>query len=236
MTFWKFLRFGAVSPFSGFQWTPGSWVSTSVTDVCHVGLHACRATDLPYWINDELWEIELAEPIAEESHKVVSSGARLIAPVEHWTVTTAEEFAYHCAFRTALHAADELREDGRLSDYADELASIQLGDDSANWPTLAVLCSEAAQKSAEAAMKINAFDAVRLCGYVCDAVDGLGIGAASSSYPDRYPVASIAYIAARTANHRSSAPGGDPYLAERRWQSHWLVQRLQLNHHLSHPR
>jgi hypothetical protein len=60
--------------------------------------------------------------------------------------------------------------------------------------------------------------AARMCGYVGDA--------GYSAQHD--PVASVTYIAARAANHRSRSEHADPYAAERAWQAEWLVRQLAL--------
>ena len=62
----KALRAGAVGPFSGFRWPtpgdgPGQWVAASPSP-CASGVHACLRGQLPLWLHDELWEIELGGP------------------------------------------------------------------------------------------------------------------------------------------------------------------------------
>ena len=62
MIAYKFLRSGRIGPFSGYRWPePGAWVDASGTDPCRRGVHACRTADLPWWLADELWEIELVD-------------------------------------------------------------------------------------------------------------------------------------------------------------------------------
>ena len=59
------------------------------------------------------------------------------------------------------------------------------------------------------------------------AIGGLLLDAIESVDP--YPVASVAYIAARAANRRSTSPHLDPYTAERTWQNDWLRRELTLD-------
>src|SRR5437660_664030 len=60
MIAYKFLRAGRIGPFSRFAWPePGVWVRASASDRCRRGIHACRMRDLPWWLGQELWEIEL---------------------------------------------------------------------------------------------------------------------------------------------------------------------------------
>ena len=211
MAFWKFLLAGAVSPFTDYAWRPGQWVSADESHECQVGFHACRAGDLPYWLNAELWEFELAAPVVQAASKVVSTRASAVAKVREWDAETASELALACARRTAVHAAGELR-DAHLGDEARQLAEVTAAAPPGEW-------LEVTERCAVAASARGARQAGKLCGYVQDAVEAVGI----------YPVASSAYIAARAANQRSSAGEPDPYLAERAWQADWLVRRLRLD-------
>ena len=93
MIAYKFLRSGAVAPFSSFAWptgSPGPWVEAE-PHVCVSGIHACRAADLPYWLGAELWEIELDRAV-DETRKVVAPRGRLLRRVDGWDVSTARAF------------------------------------------------------------------------------------------------------------------------------------------------
>jgi hypothetical protein len=58
---YKFLRRGSIAPFSRHVWRIGEWVSAEgKLDACTNGVHLCRQADLPYWLADELWEVEVA--------------------------------------------------------------------------------------------------------------------------------------------------------------------------------
>lgn len=97
---YKFLAAGAVGPFSGFRWEPGTWVEAEDLEECRTGIHACRTDDLPVWLDAELWEVELAGRIIEAERKVVAERARLTRRVESWTPTLAREFGRLCSRRT----------------------------------------------------------------------------------------------------------------------------------------
>ena len=124
MTHWKFLTAGGISPFAAFSWTQtaGRWVETESAEGCRTGIHACRAEDLPYWLTDELWAIELETPIAA-GHKVVAKRARLGEQVRSWTPDVAHELALACIARIAAHASAELRTAG-LADQARDLLAL----------------------------------------------------------------------------------------------------------------
>ena len=100
MNAYKFLDAGAVAPFTGFRWTPGEWVEADRADPCRAGIHACRPRDLPVWLGDELWEIELDGEIVEQERKVVAQRGRLARRIEDWTPDLAREFGRFCAQRT----------------------------------------------------------------------------------------------------------------------------------------
>ncbi|MFA1549448.1 hypothetical protein [Actinomadura chokoriensis] len=216
MTYWKFLRAGTVSPFTGHVWEPGTWYTAERTEPCSAGFHACRTADLPYWLGEELWSIELASPVAELPHKVVAPSARLRHRATEWTPSAAAEFALACVGRTAVHAAGELREAGLTGEAArlEDAASAAPADLPAPADPAAV--ADVARAGAEAAG--FASRAARLCGLVVDAAEAAEI----------YPVASVAYIAARAANHRTDGGGADLYERERQWQAAWLAERLRL--------
>jgi hypothetical protein len=88
----KFLAKGAVAPFTGFRWPgPGVWV----------GAPANRddAGDLPYWLQEELWRIELEEPVRATRYQIASPHARLVARIPRWDRAFGREYARACALR-----------------------------------------------------------------------------------------------------------------------------------------
>ncbi len=99
MIAYKFLAEGAVAPFTEFHWpAAGEWVSAP-TDRPDVWIHACRLRDLPYWLEEELWSIELEEPVRAARYQVASPRGRLLARVRAWDRSLAREFAEACALR-----------------------------------------------------------------------------------------------------------------------------------------
>lgn len=97
---YKFLAAGAVGPFSGFRWRADEWVDAGGSDPCRRGIHACRPRDLPIWLDDELWEIELQGEIEQRERKVVAPRGRLTKRIDAWTPALAHEFGRSCARRT----------------------------------------------------------------------------------------------------------------------------------------
>jgi hypothetical protein len=99
MIAFKFLGAGAVAPYTDFRWPiRGEWVSAPV-DRADVWIHACRLGDLPYWICEELWRIELEAPLRETRYQISSPRARLLGRVDAWRPRLSREFADACAWR-----------------------------------------------------------------------------------------------------------------------------------------
>ena len=92
MTAYKFLAAGGIGPFTGFRWPVGEWVEADGVDLCRDGIHACRASDLPNWIDDELWEIELDGEVVEQERKLVARRGRLVRRLEGWTPELLHDF------------------------------------------------------------------------------------------------------------------------------------------------
>jgi hypothetical protein len=201
MIAYKFLRTGRVGPFSGFRWPgPGHWVRVPGTvDACRRGIHACRVRDLPWWLGEELWEIELDGDVQPDEHKVIARAGRLRSQIEAWTPACAIEYGEACAWRARDHAVRALRSAGH------EEPALRL----ATCETL-----EAARQLARGLSKQLPDNRITLT-IARDGAFRALTGAAPTS----------AYIAAHAAK-RLDGPAG--YDAERAWQSRWLTERLGL--------
>ncbi|MDG4827855.1 hypothetical protein O7627_00895 [Solwaraspora sp. WMMD1047] len=222
MTYYKFLAAGRIAPFSGHPWSD-DWLDARQVVACEQGVHACRPTDLPFWLHDELWRIELAGPVTRLGHQVVAPRARLVGQVVGWNAQCADAFGRRCLARTAAHAAAECGEldDGALAAAAERLADHADPDQPIVGPEpdggLAAL-REVAVRRQEAAALAGQRTAAQVCGYLVDAIDMLGV----------YPVAGMGYVAARAAQARRAEGTRDRYAEERRWQATWLVEHLDL--------
>jgi hypothetical protein len=203
---YKFLCSGGVGPFSRYAWPlpreerVGAWVIGGArTELCQSGVHACRVRDLPWWLQDELWEAELDGEISTGRHKVMAPRARLLGRVEAWDAACAQRFADACALRARDHAATALERAGAKH------AGGQLRKASGNRAV-----RDAARVWADAA------EAARIPVMMArDAAIRAGGGAAVVS----------AYIAAHAA---ARVDGPAAHDAEREWQSEWLRGALAL--------
>jgi hypothetical protein len=116
---YKFLRVGRVGPFTGFVWEPGAWVEAPGALPCDLGVHACRVDDLPFWTNDELWEVELDGALVEAGHKLVAPRGRLARRIDAWTPSAARKLADEAAARARAHA-DARQGDDTARAYAED--------------------------------------------------------------------------------------------------------------------
>jgi len=110
MKAYKFLAGDGTGIFSRHCWTLGEWVEADV-DPCRAGVHACRPSDLPYWLGPALYEIELDGEIVETGLKVVASRGRLTRCISAWDDEAREAYSQMCIARAAelaTSAADRL--------------------------------------------------------------------------------------------------------------------------------
>ena len=122
MIAYKFLDQGAISPFAGFRWPAGEWVDAHGADPCRRGIHACRLRDLPFWLREELWEIELDGEIVVRPRKVVAPRARLVRPVREWDRAVLNEFGADVLARTRLRFGAVAGVGGYVGDIQGHLA------------------------------------------------------------------------------------------------------------------
>jgi hypothetical protein len=201
MIAYKFLRMGRVGPFSAFQWPePGVWVHVPQDlAACRRGIHACRPSDLPWWLGDELWEIELDGHVKVDHHKIIAPSGRLRWRIAAWTSACAQEYADACAWRAQGRAVEALARGGHRH------AALQLST-CATLDDVLIAARELAEDISDARISLT--------------IAGDGAVRALTGAPP-----TSAYIAAHAAM-RLDGPAG--YATERAWQSQWLIERLGL--------
>jgi hypothetical protein len=202
---YKFLRAGRVGQFSGFRWPePGVWVQAAEDLApCRSGIHACRTSDLPWWLGEELWVVELRGELRREEHKVVAPAGCLRSRIDRWTAARAQEYADACAWRARDSAVLALARAGH-ADAADELARSDTLD------RLLPVARRLAAETPDSRISLTI------------AADG-AFRAVTGAAP------TAAYIAAHAALRIG---GPEAYAVERAWQARWLVERLELESHL----
>ena len=109
MIAWKFLEAGRVGPFSGFRWPVDEWVSAPEGAGEDRWIHACRPSDLPYWVpaspTAELWRVEVDAPVVAHRWQVASPRARLLEPVVAWGPAVERELRRECSAQARRLAA-----------------------------------------------------------------------------------------------------------------------------------
>jgi hypothetical protein len=124
VTWYKFLASGAIGAFSGQPWPtpapdgePGAWVTAEgPLEPCRRGLHLCRGGDLPYWLNEELYVVEVSGDVEQHESFVLAGRARLLRRVPMWSQESAHRFSSACAWRVRDLTAAALRRDRRSAE------------------------------------------------------------------------------------------------------------------------
>ena len=227
MNTYKFLPEGGLGIFSDFSWplpsngTPGAWVVAGLPlEPCVNGIHVCREDDLPYWIDDELWVIELRGEIAEHDRMLVAEQGRLVERIDAWNRESATSFAEACALRGRDVAVQTLRDAGRN----DEASAFR---DTADLPAIA----KAAQAMVRAGMSAES-TAVSFAADAAALTRGARPEATLEETAKLGPpsagaiAANLAYVVTHIAGSAAGAPGTAEYGAavdrEREWQRKWF--------------
>jgi hypothetical protein len=210
---YKYLREGRVGPFSGVPWPePGEWLHGGAGGgrACERRVHACRAEDLPEWMDAELWRVELGGDVGVDCGKLVADRGRLVERVAAWDPAFMASFAEACTLRARDAALLLLTEAGAARDALARAAT----------------AAEIAAVAADAAL-IGALDSAqaRAAGYAGDAARHvLGARAQPATAPTHAAVNGfIAAHAAAWAQEDLDAVG-----RERAWQAAWIVREAGL--------
>jgi hypothetical protein len=206
---------GFVGPFSGFAWPlpaaggPGAVVRSRSPEATG-GVSACRVRDLPYWIHDTLWVIELSGAVVELDVKVVAEAGRLAARVHAWDGATAARFATDCAERLRTDVVEGLERQGHRGVAA-----------SVKGATLEALKEDAPRRAAEVAGR-GGRDLAMLVGYLGDAAEcAVGGDAAVGGYVAAHAARYVALL------RPPPSPDEDPFAAERAQQAGWFARLLE---------
>ena len=114
---YAFLSENAVAFLSGFAWpqptngSPGEWVHAGA-DAPRDAVRAVRVDQLPWWLDDELWEVELGGERSADGRAITAERARLVRRVQAWNGDVAGELVQACEQRVR---------GARLTDYADDV-------------------------------------------------------------------------------------------------------------------
>jgi hypothetical protein len=208
---YKFLDGDGRGVFSGFRWTaqpPGTWLEAAAARPCREGIHGCRPADLAWWLNEELWAVELDGDVTEAGRKVVARRGRLRSRVDAWSGGAAAEFVTAVIFR----ARD---------------AALTIAGSTPGIETLAA-CRELGGLAPAARDALAALDEGT------SAHVAVGLVADAAFFADQH-VCHAPFISACAAGHAAAHPAGRRtewragFEAERAWQSRWIAERLELS-------
>jgi hypothetical protein len=124
-----FLSSGRESFLTGVRWPapesggPAAWVETGA-DAPDDGVRGYEVGDLTWWLDEELWELELDGELRPARNSLLAERGRLLRRVDSWTPEVAEELTEACVERIREHAA-EARQSGATveAEQYDGLAS-----------------------------------------------------------------------------------------------------------------
>jgi hypothetical protein len=213
----KFLDAQGATVMSGSRWPlpsgdePGPWLEAAAVRPCHEGVHACTAGDLAYWLDEELWEIELDGGILLTHRKVVARRGRLLRRVEGWSGGVAMGLLNWSAWRTRDLAVTVLGDEGETAWASHFTEATSLHD-------VAALGRDAAAALGDAT------------------VGGVAAGLAGDAAA-LTPTGHLAmgpFVAACAAGHAAKRGTGTEFeyghafVVEREAQSDWIARHLQI--------
>ena len=234
MIAYKFLSEGAVGFFSRHAWphptedAPGDWVRVEgEIQPCLSGVHACTPEDLVDWLDDELWEIELEDPVGGFDGKPLARAGRLVRRVESWNDESARAFVRHCVDHTARLAAESLAQAGQTAE-AETLDAQRAALDAEATVTELARNLNADETSPALFMA----DVARLQRGGRPELDEQAPSAEHGGPTPAALAANIGYVcahlAAQLAEQQTPGAYSDSFARERLRQSAWLAETLQL--------
>ena len=234
MIAYKFLSEGAVGLFSRHAWptptddAPGEWVRVKgEIQPCLNGIHACTPEQLVDWLDDELWEIELEDPVEGADGDLVARAGRLVRRVERWNDECARAFIGHCVDYTASLAAQSLAQAGHTAEA--ETLNVQRAALDAE-ATVTVLARNLNTDGTSPVLFMA--DVARLQRGGRPELDHQAPSAEDGGPTPAALAATIGYVcahlAAQLAEQQTPGAYGDSFARERLRQSAWLAEKLQV--------
>jgi hypothetical protein len=172
-------------------------------------VHACAVHHLPWWLDAELWVIDLDDPVVDHGRVLLARRGRLIERVEGWDGEAARAFSEACAWHARDLAISALVEFGRHTE----------GEQLRACATTTALFDAAKRLADRLPHPLG--DTVGYCAETAMAVDW---GNANL----------VAFGAALAAASDAQRPGhlltpASAVRAERAWQAAWLAEDLALH-------
>lgn len=129
---------GGRSGFTGWRWPvpdgdrPGEWVvADGPLGLCVNGIHSSTVDQLPQWLGDEIWELELDGEVLRSEPALVARRARLIRQVNGWDSEARVAFCRDCAGRArdlaARHPAGAELLSGKIEPFSERGMATAVG-------------------------------------------------------------------------------------------------------------
>ncbi len=208
MTGYLFLGRGGVGLFDGRRWplpdgAPAAWVTGRVDGADAV--RAYRPAELAYWIDDDLWVVEIDGQTQVGQRMIRAGRGRLVSRVEGWDAGAAVALADASADRAREVAVSVLRREGHDAQAA-ALAAVNEPAD-----------LERAARAVAGEVPRPASD---IAAYLADTL----LYARESPTPGA-AAAVASYISARAAGCARPDDYARTFAGERAWQSAWICER-----------
>lgn len=203
-----FLGTGARGLLDGRTWpvpigtTPAAWLEGDE----RFPVRGYPLAELPHWLDDELWEVELDGTITPGDHSLTAARGRLIRRVGDWDASSAWAFVEEAVARTRMLATRVLEAYGHSTQAAAIVAS--------SLDQLVAVCHAAAATLDGLPAELAAYPAD--CLRYADEAQSHGAAAAVAGYI-------AAHATGRLADDYDVGAGG-----ERAWQARWLATALNL--------
>ena len=129
MRWYGFTGAGGRGLYDGAVWPapsgpePGAWTVAPPLSPLRGRVRAHRPDDLPYFLDEALWVVELDGEVREEERLISGDRGRLVARVEGWDGACAADFALACEERATgqVATAPPGAEDDLMRGYLDDL-------------------------------------------------------------------------------------------------------------------
>ena len=125
MRLYVFLGDGREAFLTGVRWPapagdePAGWIEAGV-DGPPDAARGYDVADLTWWLDDELWRIELDGELRSGRHSLLGDRGRLLRRIDAWSPAAAEELTSACVSRINEHAREARRAGARAA--AEQLA------------------------------------------------------------------------------------------------------------------
>jgi hypothetical protein len=214
-------------------WTPGEWMPEIEGELkpCRNGYHVVTLEQLPDWLGERIFEVEVGKEILPDDDKSVVRTCRLVRECTGWNDHTARLFACDCAEHVLCLYEAQYPDDRRPRKAIETTRRYAEGK-------AAVEALTAAREAAGVAAEAAAEAAREAAGVAAEAAAGAAEGAAegaagAAAWAAVWAAAGAAWDAAWAAREAAGvaaeAATWDPTLdVERQWQAGRLREILEV--------